>query len=173
MESDSDETSKAYKANKSKVLEKLRKSITSKQTENEKSAMNAAVEKMLKDDVEDSDEAAELINKMDNMIKINKKNILTIAYKQGDIFRNLKTSNEFISPVSAFKINKATINFRIGIVDFIDKYPRMEKSCISLYYLKNNFKIIKEVSQESASKFQIFNKPIHLAKPFVRECKLN
>ena len=131
--------------------------------------MNAAVAKLLKDDAKDSDEAVELINKMDNMIKIITKNILTIAYKQGEIFRKLKANNKFISPVSAFKIGKATRNFKIGIVDFMDKYPRMEKSCISLYYLKNNFKVIKEVCQESASEFQFFNEPIHLAEPFVRE----
>ena len=34
-------------------------------------------------------------------------------------------------------------------MDFIDKYPRMEKSCISLDYLRNNFRIIKEVFQAS------------------------
>ena len=66
---------------------------------------------------------------MDKMIKINKKNILTIAYKQGKIFRKYKTNNKFTSVASAFKISKATINFKIGIVDFIDKYPRMEKPC--------------------------------------------
>ena len=96
---------------------------------------------------------------------------MTIAYKQGKIFRKYKTNNKFISAVSAFKISKATTNFKIGIVDFIDKYPRMEKFCISLYYLKNNFRIIKEVCQENASEFQC--EPMHLAEPFVRQCKLN
>ena len=92
--------------------------------------------------------------KMDKMIKISKNDILIIAYKQGKIFRKFKTNNRFISAVSAFKISKATITFKIAIVDFIGKYPRMEKSCISLYNLKNNFKIIKEVCQENASEFQ-------------------
>ena len=30
-------------------------------------------------------------------------------------------------------------------------YPRMKKSAIYLYYLKNNFKIIKKVFKENAS----------------------
>ena len=58
-------------------------------------------------------------------------------------------------------------------MDFIDKYRRMEKSCISIHYLKNNCRIIKEVCQENASEFQFFNEPTHLAEPFVRQFKLN
>ena len=154
MESNFDKTSKAYKANnKSKVLEKLRKSIISEQTNNKESAMNIDVKK-LPEEAENPNEAAKLIKKMDKMIKISKNDILIIAYKQGKIFRKFKTNNRFISAVSAFKISKATISFKIAIVDFIGKYPRMEKSCISLYNLKNNFKIIKEVCQENASEFQ-------------------
>ena len=92
--------------------------------------------------------------KLTTLIKINKNNILIIAYKQGKIFRKFKTDNKFISTASAFKISKAMINFKIDIVEFIDKYPKMEKSCISLYYLKNHFRIIKEVCRENASEFQ-------------------
>ena len=73
MESNSGEISNAYKANKSKVIEKLRESIAGEQIEIEESAMNAAVEKLLKDDVEYSGKAIELIDKLDKMIKINKK----------------------------------------------------------------------------------------------------
>ena len=55
-----------------------------------------------------------------------------IAYEQGKKFKEFKTDNKFISAVSAFKISKTTINFKLGIMEFIDKYPKMEKSCISL-----------------------------------------
>ena len=91
---------------------------------------------------------------MDNTIKINKNNTWLIAYKQGKTFRKFKTDNRFISAFSTFGISKATINLKIGMVEFIGKYPKMQKSCISLYYLKNNFRIIKEVCQENASGFQ-------------------
>ena len=56
MESNSDKTSKTYKANKSKVLEKLRKSIISKQTDNKESAMNINVKK-LPEEAENPNEA--------------------------------------------------------------------------------------------------------------------
>ena len=77
-----------------------------------------------------------------------------IASQQGKIFRRFKTDNKFKSAVFAFKISKTAINFKICVVEFIDKYPKMQWSCISLYYLKNNFRVIKEVCQEHASEFQ-------------------
>ena len=70
-----------------------------------------------------------------------------IAYQQVKIFKNFITDNKFINVVTEFEIIKATINFEIGILKFIDPYPKMRKSCISLYYLKNNFRVIKEVCQ--------------------------
>ena len=53
-----------------------------------------------------------------------------------------------------FEISKTTMNSKIDIVNFIDKYPKMRKSSISLFYLKNNFRIVKNVCQEHASQFQ-------------------
>ena len=109
---------------KSKILEKLRESITYEQTESKESIMNVDIKEPRKE-VKNPDEAAKLIKKMDKMIKISKNNILIMAYKQGKIFRKFKADNKFISAVSRFKISKATINFKIGIVEFIDKYPKM------------------------------------------------
>ena len=126
-------------------MEKLRESIISKQIESK------GIEE-LATNVDNPNNAAELIKKMDNMIKSKKNNILMIAYQE--IFRIFKTNNKFISVVSAFKISKTTINFKIDIAKFIDMYPKMQTSCISLYYLKNNFRLIKEVCQEHASEFQ-------------------
>ena len=74
---------------------------------------------------------------MDNIINSKKNNILLIAYQQAEIVRRFKTNNKFISAVSAFKISKTTITFKTDIVKFIDMYPKMQTSCISLYYLKN------------------------------------
>ena len=71
-----------YKVSKSKILEKLRESITGEQTESKESVMNVDIKKPL-ESVENPDKAAKLIKKMDKMIKINKNNILIIAYKQG------------------------------------------------------------------------------------------
>ena len=58
-----------------------------------------------------------------------------------------------MSEVTKFKISKTTINFKIGIIKYIDDYPKMRKSCISLPFLKNNFRVIKDVYKEYATEF--------------------
>ena len=126
----------------------------SEQTEREELAINVGIDEELAKNVENPDDAAELIKTIDKMIKIKKNNIFMITYQQGKIFRKFNTNDKFKNPVSAFKISKATINLKTGIVEFIDKYPKMQKSYISLYYLKNFFRVINEVCQEHASEFQ-------------------
>ena len=79
------------------------------------------------------DDAAELVKKINKMIKNKKNDILMLAYHQGIIFRKFKENNRFTSAVSKFEISKTNINFKIDIVKFIDKYPKMRTSCISLF----------------------------------------
>ena len=114
---------------------------------------NKGVEELVKN-VDNPDDDVELIKKIDKMIKGKKKNISMLGYQQSEIFRRFKTNSKFTSAVSAFKISKTTINFKIDIVNFIGKYPKMQTSCISLFYLRNYFRVIKEVCQENASEFQ-------------------
>ena len=99
-------------------------------------------------------DAIELVNKLDKLTKCNKNNILVLAYQQGKVFQKFKSSNKFVSAVTEFGISKTNINFKIDIVKYIENDPKMKKSCISLFYLKNNFRVIKNVCQEHASEFQ-------------------
>ena len=145
-------TKESHRINKIKILEKLRDSMIER-TESKGLETIEGIEE-LSNDVKDPDDAAKLTNRMEKMIDIKKKNALTIARKQGEIFKKFKTDNKFMSVVNKFKISKATINFKIGIVEFFNMYPRMEKSGFSLHYLKNNFKIIKEIYKENASEFK-------------------
>ena len=94
-------------------------------TESEGLETNVDIEK-LSNDVKDPDYAAKLINRMDKMINTKKNKTLTIACKQGEIFKKFKTDNKFMSAVKEFNSSKATINFKIGIVEFINMYPAME-----------------------------------------------
>ena len=142
----------SYRINKTRVLEKLLCSII-EPTKSEGLEANVDIEKP-SNDIKDPNDAAEPINRMDKMINIKKNKTLTIARKQGEISKKFKTESKFISTIKKFNISKATINFKIGIVEFINMYPRMEKSGISLYYLKNSLKIIKEVCNENASEFK-------------------
>ena len=112
--------------------------------------------------VDNPDDAAELIKKMDYMIKSKKNNILLIAYHQSEIFKRFKT-NKFVSAVSAFKIRKITINFKTDIVKFIDMYPKMQTSCISLHYLKT----ILGSSKKSVKNMPVNFNNIFLASIFI------
>ena len=48
-------------------------------------------------------------------------------------------------------ISTSTLGFKISIVKFLNKYPKMKRSSLSLQFLKNNFKMIKEIYHEIAS----------------------
>ena len=51
-------------------------------------------------------------------------------------------------------ISKYTTLFEISIVKFVNKFPRMKEFSLSLHFLKNNFKIIKETFHDYASEFK-------------------
>ena len=121
--------------NKTVILEKLKESIMSKEEEIDVKSVEG-----LAKNVDSTDDAAELIERIERIMKSKKNNILILSYyHQGIIFKKYKENKWFTSAVAKFKISKATINFKIVIIKFIDYYPKMRKSSISLYYLKNNF----------------------------------
>ena len=77
--------------------------------------------------VDSPDGAAKLVRRIVRIVKSNKNNILTFLI--------------FTGGVTNLKINKATINFKIGIIKFIKDYPKMRKSSVFLHFLKNSFKV--------------------------------
>ena len=97
----------------------------------------------LSSSVKSPNDAAELISKIECVVKSRKNSILILAYHQGVIFKRFNENSMFTSAVTNLKISKSTINFKIGIVQFIHDYPKMKKSSISFHFLKNNFRIIK------------------------------
>ena len=108
----------------------------------------------LSSSVKSPHDAAELISKIKRVLKSRKNSILVLADHQSVIFKGFKENSKFTSAVTNLTISKSTINFKIGIVQFIHDYPKMKKSSISLHFLKNNFRIIKEVCREHSSEFQ-------------------
>ena len=76
-----------------------------------------------------------------------------LAYQQGRILQKFKINKGFSSAVTEFGVSKTTINFKIDVVNFMNQYPGMRKSSISLFYLKNNFRVIKNVCQDYAIEF--------------------
>ena len=104
--------------------------------------------------VKNSEEVAEVVKDMEKIIKSNKCSILWLTYQQGKIFAKLKVNDKFIDMVNRFGISKSRMVFKTSFVRFLNNFPRMKKSLLSLQFLKNNFKIIKEIYQEKASEFK-------------------
>ena len=129
------------------IFEKLMESIMSEEVVTE------AVEDLSRN-VDSLDDAVKLVGKIERIIKSKKYSILILAYYQGLIFKKFKENIKFTGAVSNLKIGKATINFKIGIIKFLDNYPKMRKSSVSLHFLKNNFRVIKEVCREHSLEFQ-------------------
>ena len=135
---------KRIRKTKKEILKKMKDSIMIEETVNED------IEKTAKS-VKSPDEAVEKVNNMEKVIKSNKCNILWLAYQQGQIFEKFKLNENFIDIVKELGINTSTILFKISIVKFVNNYPRMKKFSLSLHFLKNNFKIIKEICHENLS----------------------
>ena len=133
--------------NKTVILEKLMESIMSEEVDSE------GTEDFSRN-VDSPDDGARLVERIERVMRSKKNNILILAYHQGLIFKKFKENIRFTGAVTNLKIGKATINFKIGIIKFLDDYPNMRKSSVSLHFLKNNFRVIKEVCREHASEFQ-------------------
>ena len=143
----SSEAEKEKENNKTAIFEKLMESIMSEEVESE------GMEDLPRN-VKSFDDAVKLVGRIERIIKSKKNNILILAYHQGLIFKKFKENIKFTGVVTNLKIGKATINFKVGIIKFLDDYLKMRKSSVSLHFLKSNFKIIKVVCREHASEFQ-------------------
>ena len=143
----SNKVGKQKENNKTAIFEKLVESIMSEEVVSEEM-------EDLSRNVDSPDDVVKLVGKIERIIKSKKNNILILAYYQGLIFKKFKENIKFTGAVSNLKIGKATINFKVGIIKFLDNYPKMRKSSISLHFLKNNFRVIKEFCREHSSEFQ-------------------
>ena len=75
-----DETKKAKQSNKTTIFEKLRDSIVSEE-------VDSIGAEDLSRNVDSRDDAAELIERMECIMKSKKNNILVLTYHQGIIFK--------------------------------------------------------------------------------------
>ena len=87
--------------------------------------------------IEKPEDAAAIIKQYEDIILAKKKNITSIAYQEGKVFKRFKEEEKFIKLVSEFKLHKSTIIFKINILNLIDKHPKLVKSSVTLGFLKN------------------------------------
>ena len=97
------------------------------------------------EEVQDPEEAAEIIKRYEDVIKTKKKGIINVAYHQGQVFKRFKEKQEFAKLVSELGIHKTAIIFKINIFKLCEKYLKLLKSSIGLGFFKNCQKDIKAI----------------------------
>ena len=70
------------------------------------------------------------------------------------LYKRFKDKEKFIKIVNEFKVHKSTIIFKIIIVKLIDKHLKLMKSSVTLGFLKNYDKDIKQISNENLNEFE-------------------
>ena len=106
------------------------------------------------EEVQDPEEAAEIIKQYEDVIKTKKKGIINVAYHEGEVFKTFKEKQNFLKLVSELGIHKTTISFKINIFKLCEKYCKLLKSSIGLGFFKNYHKDIKAICKENEKYFQ-------------------
>ena len=106
------------------------------------------------DKVEKPEDAADIIKQYEEILRAKRKGIIVAAFYQGKIFKRFKEKEKFAQMVGKLKINKSTIVFKINVFELIEKYPKLMKSSVTLTFLKNYFKDIKQICKENSSEFE-------------------
>ena len=100
------------------------------------------------------EDVAAVTKQYEDIIRSKKKGIISIAYYQGKVFKRFKDKERFIKLVNEFKVHKSTIIFKINIFKLIDKHPKLMKSSMTLGFLKNYYKDIKQICKENSNEFE-------------------
>ena len=106
------------------------------------------------EEVQDPEEAAEIIKQYEDVIKTKKKGIINLAYHQGQVFKICKEKENVFKLVSELRIHKTTIIFKINIFKLCEKHHKLLKSSIALEFFKSYHKDIKAICKENEKDFQ-------------------
>ena len=106
------------------------------------------------DKAEKPEDVAAIIKQYEDIICTKNKNIMSIAYHQGKVFKRFKDKENFTKLVNKFKVHESTMIFKINIFNLIDKHPKLMKSSVTLGFLKNCYKDIKQLCNENSNEFE-------------------
>ena len=144
----SENSKKTKRLDKDEIKKQLLESI----------AVNNAVEideiSKRADKVEKPEDAANIIKQHGEILRTKKKGIIAVAFHQGKVFKRFKGKEKFMQMVGKLKIHKSTIVFKINLFKLIEKHPKLMKSSVTLTFLKNYFKGIKQICKENSSEFE-------------------
>ena len=144
----SENSKKTKRLNKDEIKKQLIESIN----------INNAVEmedlNELAEKVEKPEDAADIIEQQEQILRIKRNGIISAAYYQGKISKRFKEKEKFIQMVSQLKIHKSTLIFEINAFKLIEKHPRLMKLSVTLTFLKNYLKDIKKICAENPIEFE-------------------
>ena len=106
------------------------------------------------EEIQDSEKAAEIIKRFEDVIRTKKKGIINVVFHQGQILKRFKEKEKFAKLVSELGVHKTTIIFKINVFKLCKKYPKLLKSSIGLGFFKNYHKDIKAICKENEEGFQ-------------------
>ena len=95
--------------------------------------------------VDNPEDAADLIKKYEEILRTKRQGIIFVAYNQGNMFSRCREKEKFARLVADFGVHKGTIIFKINFFRLLDKYPGLKKYSVTLSFLKNYFKNIKQI----------------------------
>ena len=118
-----DKATKKIRKTKEEIKKQFDESIIS--DENENTDIEETASKVKK-----SEEAAAVIQEMEKIIRSKKSNILWLTYQHDKIFEKSKANEKSVNMVNQVGVSKSTMVFKIGMVKFINNYPKMKKSSV-------------------------------------------
>ena len=91
------------------------------------------------------EDAAELIKRYEEILRTKRKGIISSILSG----KNFHEKEKFKRLGADFGVHKGTTVFKINIFKLLDKYPK--RSSVTLSFMKNYFKDIKQVCKESSN----------------------
>ena len=67
-----------------------------------------------------------IIRAVEDTIKIKKKTMIFVTYRQGLIFNRFEEKHSFITVIKDFRVTKSTMIFKINIVKLQDEYQKLK-----------------------------------------------
>ena len=108
------------------------------------------------EEIREPEKAAEVIKRCEDIIKMKKKGIISIAYHQGKVFKRFKEKEKFAKLISELGIHRNTFVFKINVFKLCQKYPKPLRSSIGLGFFKNYHKDINAVCEGNVGIFDNF-----------------
>lgn len=102
------------------------------------------------DAITDRLEAVRIVQRYKEVIKSQNKIMIGYVGKQGQLFKKLRETEQFLENVGQ---SKPRVCFKIELYKYLKKYFTLIKSTLSSNYWQKNFKIVKEVCKNKVNFF--------------------